>query len=153
MRSKATSSFDFRCWTFDVRRSSYRLAFLQNTLEFDDIFINSLFHLSTIFVPWMKQNFNARKWVILNYYLKAGVIRSVLHRVRMSIRICWPISRCSLTRVGASIPMICLIRLTSSSGSGTGFWPGDTNPVTPRVFRTTYQESSDIIISTKTYPG
>ena len=38
------------------------------------------------------------------------------------------------------------MRSTSSSESGTGFEPGPTNPVTPRVFLTMYQLSSVIII-------
>ena len=37
--------------------------------------------------------------------------------------------------------------------SGIGFVPEPTNPVTPGVLRTTYQERSLTIMSTKAYPG
>src|SRR5690606_1421121 len=43
--------------------------------------------------------------------------------------------------------------LTSASDKGTGFDAGPTNPVTPLVFLTRYQDSSLIIILTRTYPG
>jgi len=40
--------------------------------------------------------------------------------------------------------------LISSAVSGTGLLPGPTNPVTPRVLRTTYQVSSFMIMLTRT---
>lgn len=46
-------------------------------------------------------------------------------------------------------PMLAI----SSSVNGTGLDPGPTNPVTPRVLRTTYHVSSFIIILIKTYAG
>ncbi len=54
------------------------------------------------------------------------------------------------------IPICFKMKVTSSSNNGVGFAPPPDepiNPVTPGVLRTTYQESSVIISSTKTYPG
>jgi hypothetical protein len=48
---------------------------------------------------------------------------------------------------------VCRIRSTSGWDSGTGLLPEPTNPVTPGVFFTTVQASSDISMLTSTYPG
>src|SRR3712207_8326005 len=56
-----------------------------------------------------------------------------------------------LTNLGTAVSMP--IAITSSSLKGTGLEPGPTNPVTPLVFLTTYQDSSVITILTSTYPG
>src|SRR5205809_1904594 len=54
---------------------------------------------------------------------------------------------------GASSLICRRIALTSPSESGVGVVPMPTKLVTPGVLRTTYQESSPMIISTSTYPG
>ena len=53
----------------------------------------------------------------------------------------------------STLPLPIPSGLISSGVSGTGLLPGPTNPVTPRVFLTTYQVSSFMIILIRTYPG
>src|SRR5579884_2940609 len=51
------------------------------------------------------------------------------------------------------VPELAQDRLHLRSWRGSGLPPDPTKPVTPGVLRTTYQESSSMIISTSTYPG
>jgi hypothetical protein len=55
-------------------------------------------------------------------------------------------------RARRSAPAVAVWRMRSTSGweSGTGFVPEPTNPVTPGVFFTTVQASSDMSMLTRT---
>src|SRR5437588_1988016 len=58
----------------------------------------------------------------------------------------------TVTLSGAFSLVLMMLRI-SLSWSGTGLFPEPTKEVTPGVLRTTYQDSSDITMLTRMYPG